>query len=289
MVGHLEQHTEDSSADSATEGSNHPSDSEMESDYDWESHHHSDPSSDHSSVSDDNSGSESGSSDDNGGDFADMFKGKLRHSNTPKKPGHWKHSEPPERPESWPSSSNRSRSREPKNQKRRHIASPDNMPNPDKPDRKKKKSDQRETPLKAIPGEDTRVNVPMTGQPIDLGRSWPRNMRMRMGRGNPGQRSPRRVPPAGRRPQQPGTHPRRMNVKEKGREKKRKLKPGKPSSGQREKEGKKKIKNSPGRNYSTNTGGKNTAMSAWSSRSTGENTSHWSKWSPSTWTTTPPT
>ena len=92
VVGHPEQHTEDSSADSTAEGSNHPSDSEMESDYDQESHHHSDPGSESSSGSDDNSGSESGSSDDDGGDFTDMFKGKLRHSNTPKKDGHWKHS-----------------------------------------------------------------------------------------------------------------------------------------------------------------------------------------------------
>ena len=106
VVGHPEQHTKDSSADSITEGSNHPSDSEMQSDYDRESHHHLDPGSDHSSGSDNNSRSKSGSSDDNGGDFADMFKGKPKHSNTPKKPGHWKHSE---RPESWPSSSNRSR------------------------------------------------------------------------------------------------------------------------------------------------------------------------------------
>ena len=149
MVGHLEQHTEDSSADSAAEGSNHPSDSEMESDYEWESHHHSDPGSDHSSMSDDNSGSESGSSDDDGGDFTDMFKGKLRHSNIPKKPGHWKHSKLPKRSESWPSSSNWSRSRETKNQKQHHVASPDNMPNLDKPDRKKKKSDWRDTPSKS--------------------------------------------------------------------------------------------------------------------------------------------
>ena len=149
VVGHLEQHTKDSSTDSAAEGSNHPSDSEMESDYDWESHCHSDPSSDCSSGLDNNSGSESGSSDNNGGDFMDMFKGKPRHSNTPKKPGHWKHSEPPERPESQPSSSNRSRSRETENQKRCHISSLDNIPNLDKPDWKKKKSDWKETPSKS--------------------------------------------------------------------------------------------------------------------------------------------
>ena len=217
-----------------------------------------------------------------------MFKGKRRHSNTPKKPGHWKHSELPERPESQPSSSNRSRSRETENQKWHHVASPDNMPNPDKPEWKKK-SDRKETPSKSHSWEDTWVNVPRTGRPIDLGRSWPRNMQMRPRRGNPGQRSPKRVPPAGSRPQQPGTHRRRTNMKEKEREKKRKLKPRKPSSRRREKEGEKKIKNSPGRNYSTNTGGRNTAMSAQNSGSTRESTSHWSKWSPSTWTTTPPT
>ena len=99
VVGHLEQHTKDSSADSAAGGSNHPSDSEMESDYDQESHHCSDPGSDQSS------GSDSSSSDDDGGDFMDMFKGKPKHSNTPKKPRQWKHS------------SNQSRSREMENQK----------------------------------------------------------------------------------------------------------------------------------------------------------------------------
>ena len=148
VVGHPEQHTEDSSADSTAEGSNHPSDSEMESDCDWESHHHSDPSSDCRSGSDDNSGSESGSSDEDGGDFMDMFKGKPKHSNTPKKPGHWKHFKLPERPESWPSSSNQSK-RETENQKWHHVASPDNMPNPDKPDQKQKKYDWKETPSKS--------------------------------------------------------------------------------------------------------------------------------------------
>ena len=117
VVGHPEQHTKDSSADSATEGSNHPSDSEMESDYDQESHHRTDPSSDQSSESDNSPKSDSSSGDGNGGDFTDMFKGKPKHSNTPKKPGHWKHSEVPERPESRPSSSNWSRSQETENQK----------------------------------------------------------------------------------------------------------------------------------------------------------------------------
>ena len=88
VVGHPEQHTKDSSADSAAGGSNHPSDSEMESDYDRESHHCLDPSSDQSSGSDNSSGSNSSSGDDDGGDFTDMFKGKLKHSNTLKKPGH---------------------------------------------------------------------------------------------------------------------------------------------------------------------------------------------------------
>ena len=55
--------------------------------------------------------------DGDGGDFMDMFKGKLKHSDTPKKPGLWKHSEVPERPESRPFSSNRSRSQETENQK----------------------------------------------------------------------------------------------------------------------------------------------------------------------------
>ena len=117
-----EQHTEDSSADSAAEGSDHPSDSDMESNYDQESHHHSDPGSDHSSESDNSLGSDSSSGDGDGGDFTDMFKGKPKHSDTPKRPGLWKHSEVLGRPESRPSSSNRSRSRETENQKRCHVA-----------------------------------------------------------------------------------------------------------------------------------------------------------------------
>ena len=149
IVGLPEQHTEDSCADCTAGGSNHPSDSEMESDDDWESHHCSDCGSDQSSVSYNSSGSGSSSGDNDGGDFMDMFTGKSKHSNTPKKPGYWKHSKVPKRPESRPSSSNRSRSREMENQKRCHVASPDNMPNPDKPDWKKKKSDQKETPSKS--------------------------------------------------------------------------------------------------------------------------------------------
>ena len=105
-----EQHTEDSSTDSTAEGSDHPSDSEMESEYDRESHHRLDPGSNQSSKSDNSPGSDSSSGDGNGGDFMDMFKGKPKHSDTPKKPGLWKHSKVPERPESRPSSSNWSRS-----------------------------------------------------------------------------------------------------------------------------------------------------------------------------------
>ena len=145
VIEHPEQHTEDSSADSSAGDNDHPSnDSEMESDQEWGSGHHLDPSSDHNSNLGSDSGSGSGSasssesgsnsSNEKGGDFADMFKGKQKCSSTPKKPGHWKHSEVPKRPESRLPSNNWSRSRETENQKRCHIASPDNMPNPDKPD-----------------------------------------------------------------------------------------------------------------------------------------------------------
>ena len=154
IIDQPEQHTEDSSADSTAEDSNHHSNaSEMESDQDHGSGHHSDPDSDHNSNPGSDlgsrsrsgskaSGSESGSdsSEENGGDFADMFKAKQKCSNTPKKPGHWKHSKVPEKPESRTPSSSWSRSRETENQKRCHVASLENMPNPDKPDWKKKKS-----------------------------------------------------------------------------------------------------------------------------------------------------
>ena len=118
----------------------------MESDHDPGSSHHLDSSSGHNSNpglnlgsrtrSSSSSGSSSDSSDDDRGDFMDMFKGKGKSSTTPKKP------------ESWPQSGSHSRSWETENQKRCHIPSPDNMPNLDKPDWKKKKSDQKETPSK---------------------------------------------------------------------------------------------------------------------------------------------
>ena len=82
----------------------------------------------------------------------------------------------------------------------------------------------------------------MTGQPADLGRRWYRNIRLTKKRriGTPGQRSPRKVPPAERILRQPGTHPKR-SVNEGKEGKKRKLKPGKPSSGWTEKGGKRKT------------------------------------------------
>ena len=142
-----DQETEDSSPDSDAEGSHHPSDgSDMESDPDQGSGSHSNSNSKQDSGpgsaegSDTSSGSDNGgdpeSSDDDGGDFSDLFTAKKEY------PG------PSKGPQSWPSSNSHSRSRETENQKRWHVPSPENDPNPDKPDRKKKKSDWRETPSK---------------------------------------------------------------------------------------------------------------------------------------------
>ena len=94
IIEHPGLQTEDSSADSAVGDSDHHSnDSEMESNKDRGCSHHSGPDSDHNSNPRSNLGSESGSSsdldsgsdssDEKGGDFADMFKGKQKHSNTP--------------------------------------------------------------------------------------------------------------------------------------------------------------------------------------------------------------
>ena len=126
VIEHPGLQTEDSSADSAAGDSDHHSnDSEMESDQDRGCGHHSGPDSDHNSNPGSNPGSKSGSSsdldsssdssDEKGGDFVDMFKGKQKHSDTPKKPGHWKHTEVPKKPESRLPSSSLSRSREMEN------------------------------------------------------------------------------------------------------------------------------------------------------------------------------
>ena len=93
------------------------------------------------SLGSDNGGDPESS--DNGGDFSDMF--------TVKKecPGSSK------RPQSRPSSNSRSRSWETENQKRHHVPSPENTPNSDKPDLKKKKSDWKETPSKTTPKKES--------------------------------------------------------------------------------------------------------------------------------------
>ena len=148
-----DQETKDNSPDSGAEDSHHLSDgSDMESDQDRGSGHHSDLDSKQGSDlgsapgSDTGLGSNNGGdpeSSDNGGDFSDMF--------TVKKecPGSSK------RPQSRPSSNSRSRSRETENQKRCHIPSPENAPNLDKPDLKKKKSNWKETPSKTTPKKES--------------------------------------------------------------------------------------------------------------------------------------
>ena len=171
MTSHPEQHTKDSSADSAAEGSNHHTDSQMESDNAWDSDHGLDPGTDHSSGSDDNSRSQSSSSDDNGGDFADMFRGKSKHSHTPRNSdvGHipssqrgWSHSHTPmsgagpEKPRTRNGTT-----------LRLWITCPIRINRIGK----RRSLNRRRLPPKAIPGEVTPGNVPMTGQPIDLGRS----------------------------------------------------------------------------------------------------------------------
>ena len=142
-----DRETEDSSPHSGAEDSHHPSDgSDIESNQDRGSGLHSDLNSEQGSDlssapgSDADLGSDNGgdpeSNDDNGGDFSDMFASKKECPSSSK------------RPQSWLSSNSCSRSRETENQKRRHIPSPENNPNSDKPDWKKKKSDQKETPSK---------------------------------------------------------------------------------------------------------------------------------------------
>ena len=141
-----DQETKDSSPNSGAEDSHHLSDgSNMESNQDRGSGCHSDLNSEQGSDlgsapgSDADLGSDNGgdpeSSDDNGGDFSDMFTAKKEC------PGS-------KRPQSRLSSNKRSRSRETENQKQWHVPSPENNPNSDKPDWKKKKSDRKETPSK---------------------------------------------------------------------------------------------------------------------------------------------
>ena len=137
-----------------TENSHHPSDgSDMESDQDWGSGRHydlgSEPGSDLGSAPGSNTGlgSDYGgdpkSSDNNGGNFSDMFMAKKECPGSSK------------RPKSWPSSSTCSRSQETENQKQCHVLSLENAPNSDKLERKKKKSDPKETPSKTTPKKES--------------------------------------------------------------------------------------------------------------------------------------
>ena len=148
-----DRETKKSSPDSGVEDSHHPSDgSDMESDQDRGSDHHSDldseqgsdlssaPRSD-ASLGSDNSGDPESS--DNGGDFSDMFMVKKECTGSSKKP------------QSQLSSNSCSRSQETENQKRRHIPSPENTSNSNKPDLRKKKSDQKETPSKTTPKKES--------------------------------------------------------------------------------------------------------------------------------------
>ena len=143
--GLLEQHSEDSSPDSTPEDAGDPN---AVSVIDPGSSHHSDSSSDLEPDPGSNLGSEaksssgdssdsSASDDGDGGDFGDMFLPKKKAYKLPLK-----------RPESRPQSSSCSQSWDTDSQKRPHTPSPENEPNPDKPDQKKKKptSNIGETP-----------------------------------------------------------------------------------------------------------------------------------------------
>ena len=142
-----DRETEDSSPNSDAEDSPHPSDGpDMESDQDQGSGRHSDSDSEQGSDpglapgsnadSDSENGGNPKSSDDDRGDFLDLFLVKKECPGSSK------------RPQSRLSSNSHSRSWETENQKRRHIPCLENDPNSDKPDRKKKKSNQKETPSK---------------------------------------------------------------------------------------------------------------------------------------------
>ena len=128
-------HTQDSSPDSNAEDSHNPSDnSNMESDQDRTSGYLSDLGSIHCTVVPHPTLSPAMGI---GGDFMDMFLLKEECPGSSK------------RLQSRPSSSSCSRSRETENQKRCHVPPPENTPNLDKPERKKKKSDRKETPSKS--------------------------------------------------------------------------------------------------------------------------------------------
>ena len=139
-----DQETKDSLPDSDAEGSHHSSDgSDMKSDQDQGSSPHSDSNSKQGCGPGSAQGSDADLGSDNGGDpkssddnFLDPFMAKKECPSSSK------------RPQSRPSSNSYSRSRETENQKRRHVPSPENDPNSDKPDWKKKKSDWKETPSK---------------------------------------------------------------------------------------------------------------------------------------------
>ena len=148
-----DRETKNSLPDSGAEDSHHPSDGfNMESDQDQGSGHHSDSDSKQGSDlgsalgSDAGLGSDNGGdpeSSDNGGDFSDMFTVKKECLSSSK------------RLQSRPSSNSHSRFRETENQKRRHVHFPENAPNLDKPDLKKKKSDQKETPSQTTPKKES--------------------------------------------------------------------------------------------------------------------------------------
>ena len=148
-----EGHTEDTSPNSSDpESTNHPSgDCGQESDHDQGFGHGSDSDSDCSSHPGSNPGSKPGSDsesessfsstkDDQAGDFSDMFNHKGGSSATT-----------PKKLESHKESGSHSQSREAEGHKRPHMPSLENLPNPDKQDWKKKKSEPgcKETPSKS--------------------------------------------------------------------------------------------------------------------------------------------
>ena len=264
----------------------------MESDQDRGSSHHSDSASNHGSNpgldsesgSDGSLGSGSNSSDNNGGNFIDMFKGQQKCSRSAKKPGRWKHAEVPEKPHGHLPSSSQSRSRETENQKRRHIASPENMPNPDEPDRKKKKSDHKETPYKSHLRGDSRVESAQDKVAQRLGEEMVqkyqaeeegmerlfRPKKSKKGSSNQEETSATWDSSTSR------------GGERKKRKEKRRPRPGKPNSGPKKKNGKErqKIDVCAGKNYWTNTGGRSIILSAWNSRPITKSTSPLHRWSP---------
>ena len=100
----------------------------------------------------------------------------------------------------------------------------------------------RRLPPRAIPKETARVSPLRTKLPGNLERSRFKSTKQikKRGKGNPGQRSPKRGLPTERRPQPPGTLLKKMIASGGGKRKRRKPRPGKLNSGLKEKDKKEK-------------------------------------------------